>query len=1113
MSRPTILKIRAAWVEMYTRMVFNACRKFVEAHVHSCKRNKRPFAVLTFTHIQDEADIRLRSGEARDGPKMPRRARASKVQMHVVTLAAGLFKREIPTELEALGDKTAGTLATVLEGTMRRILQGSLPTTISPLQPEIWALYILVGDAVPTNGAAAKLLWASVQQVPIAERVRFFLLVVVCMVHQVGLTAKNGVIGNAASTAGGSLYKEITGVAARLFKYLLNDYYEEFVTNTSDWVSAKLRVVEHNEADRTLVSRGQNVHGLRELYTDHVVPDTMVALWNNGVGNLSHMLPIGADPVASRPELVRQFTAFLVESLLTPDEHPTLTRFFSYRVIIDAMLTMDLIGMPLEVFKLNKIKPREENQKRLKSVRNFFSDPEAKQVLRRASLVLQLTGGLEAFTAAKPKQEGEGPPPVVAFLKGEAHALVEERLQRLFGLMSNDPLLQTGPAIGNLLGVAADLLLRFNTLLEYPFKLCRMCKRWFPEYYLHNIMSFLHADVQSLDVGVGAQLRDIAFDQRNESQALAWMASRPVQDFLEDVANGLLCHSLEVERRGAQVKHWESSKVTHIATASCNNICVRFAKEREAKALAIEAAMEKLRKAKYMNTTALSWKNGGSDSRGVEHRWKSGTSGNICYRKTYSLESLESTSSGSTCYRKTHSLESLGSTSSGRSGNDCEPRRRQTYPPGSRRRGRPLGSLGKGTKRKRETEGDDEAHNAVGKALIQKAQDELDVLMGSSHVPVTRIQWKAWLDDNIDEFHERMVGVCERRRQGNTRKRARPALPPPAPRIQPAVGTTPTQGAWARNLAGRTGWYGIQTTTSKMMFYLARHAGQTFVIDLEPNRVEGDSLAYVFDVGFKLGPQLQPLSLLEAALNLPDHEVLGAFEFQVAGAPHADSSAVLIKPVAGRRVTEPLKVRKEQPECEEDEPGADAVDVEEGEEDFSSSEAEPVVDTDVESGLDSSSSDDEDPPLKPALPMVAPASEPSKPCHHEKSKRHHHFDNGYFYIAEPKAGESGWRMHVHKCMQKELGCHFYNSKYLTPAHYGEDSCKPVATLLLLRAWMLWRARQDGWATARPSRERQFIEDEAALKRDISKLQPKPGGALGCKKADALLRNWAPSVLA
>ena len=140
-SRPSILKIKAAWVEMYTRMVFKVCREWVEAHMNSSKRNGRKFAVLTVTHIQDEADLRLRSAEARDGPKMPRRARASKVQLQVVTLAAGPFRREIPTELEALGDKTAGTLATVLEATMRRTLQESLPDR-SPSQPEIWAIII-----------------------------------------------------------------------------------------------------------------------------------------------------------------------------------------------------------------------------------------------------------------------------------------------------------------------------------------------------------------------------------------------------------------------------------------------------------------------------------------------------------------------------------------------------------------------------------------------------------------------------------------------------------------------------------------------------------------------------------------------------------------------------------------------------------------------------------------------------------------------------------------------------------------------------------------------------------------------------------------------------------
>ena len=85
------------------------------------------------------------------------------------------------------------------------------------------------------------------------------------------------------------------------------------------------------------------------------------------------------------------------------------------------MLTIDIIGvLPQNLIKMKKIKPQEENQKRLKLVGKFFERPEAKQALRRASLVFQLTGGLEAIASSKAKA-GE-PPRIVAMVKGEAHA-------------------------------------------------------------------------------------------------------------------------------------------------------------------------------------------------------------------------------------------------------------------------------------------------------------------------------------------------------------------------------------------------------------------------------------------------------------------------------------------------------------------------------------------------------------------------------------------------------------------------------------------------------------------------------------------------------------------
>ena len=126
--------------------------------------------------------------------------------------------------------------------------------------------------------------------------------------------------------------------------------------NVRNWIARSLNVVEHDEAERTFVGRGQDVHNLRELYTDRVVPEEMVALWNVGANTLAHRLVSGADALSSRPSLVNRFSSFTVKFLLTPDEHPTLTRFFSFKKVIDAMLTMDIIGLTQKVFKLEQTK-------------------------------------------------------------------------------------------------------------------------------------------------------------------------------------------------------------------------------------------------------------------------------------------------------------------------------------------------------------------------------------------------------------------------------------------------------------------------------------------------------------------------------------------------------------------------------------------------------------------------------------------------------------------------------------------------------------------------------------------------------------------------------------
>jgi hypothetical protein len=86
------------------------------------------------------------------------------------------------------------------------------------------------------------------------------------------------------------------------------------------------------------------------------------------------------------------------------------------------------------------------------------------------------------------------------------------------------------------------------------------------------------------------------------------------------------------------------------------------------------------------------------------------------------------------------------------------------------------------------------------------------------------------------------------------------------------------------------------------------------------------------------------------------------------------------------------------------------------------------------------------------------------------------------------------------------------SKQVTPRDYGETREEPVRSLLLLRAWSLWRARQTDWADARGFRKRHFEEQEALLERDVKALGA-PCRLLGNAKANSVLREVAPSLVA
>ena len=61
-SRFSIQRIKDAFVEMYKEMVLKICKGLISAHYAQSKYDSKEFASLFLLHVQDEADLRLRSG-------------------------------------------------------------------------------------------------------------------------------------------------------------------------------------------------------------------------------------------------------------------------------------------------------------------------------------------------------------------------------------------------------------------------------------------------------------------------------------------------------------------------------------------------------------------------------------------------------------------------------------------------------------------------------------------------------------------------------------------------------------------------------------------------------------------------------------------------------------------------------------------------------------------------------------------------------------------------------------------------------------------------------------------------------------------------------------------
>ena len=199
---------------------------------------------------------------------------------------------------------------------------------------------------------------------------------------------------------------------------------------------------------------------------------------------------------------------------------------------------------------------------------------------------------------------------------------------------------------------------------------------------------------------------------------------------LENMCEILCSNSLPAERAHTTIKKGERSKLTQIAVASRNQIAMQFLKWREKQCLLLQDQQKALRRQVYMTPSARAWQ-----------------------REPAS---------------RPHGVRIVGTSDQPQAGEE----------PGAGDRDADADAAAElvHAAYMLEHRAELEEERQEGR---RKAEAELQRLLSSFSVPVTRPQWQDWLKNNSESFRTKMRTAAETRRKFNVRLRARPNLPAP----------------------------------------------------------------------------------------------------------------------------------------------------------------------------------------------------------------------------------------------------------------------------------------------------------------------------------------------
>ena len=638
-SRTHINSVRNAFAEVLQEMRGKQCASVIASaapapvpiSAASAPRSAAlapSFACAAILHIHDEASLRLRSSASTD-TQAPSRSRSSKVQQHVIQVFAR-DKEPVhwPAELHPLADKSAKVLATSLHTTLRSVVDsvcpalGSVATSDRP-----WLIHWLVGDGIGTNEAAAKILFAWLRNQTLPGRTRYFVVVVKCANHQANLVIGSVVSGRIAllgtrcagllgtslacrpqSNASGSAAAEVCGAVVRLFKYLISDYYSEYLANLQD-ICKRVSIGESSPLRQLQRQKWWN---MQRLYGPSVLPDELLDCLNGELGDWTHCFTSAASApdgsAAQAPATLDQVRSQLVEVLrsrvLVVDEQPTLTRMFTFQCHVECLLLLVLLGIAPELLQARGYIPRERARKRLAKVFHFLTEDGTMQYLKRTVLALQLVGHTHSI-CAQLLEDSE--PLLVRLSKGAVAEAASTDMHRIFGLLHLDPDLDVSACVAVLLGAAVEVCLRFQHYKQWPYQAWKLSRVYNPDGHRAACVAFLNMPEEMLDFGFGLPLRKLCTAARSEVESIRFLLSEDVQSAIVVSFRASAASSLPAERAFAVTKRSEAPRLCHVATASRNQILRQHLRQRQSLLDAAESSAALLRQSLKLNIVNLAW--------------------------------------------------------------------------------------------------------------------------------------------------------------------------------------------------------------------------------------------------------------------------------------------------------------------------------------------------------------------------------------------------------------------------------------------------------------------------------------------------------------------------